>query len=64
VIVAINSNASATTLPIYIENQTVTSVTPYQTTAAGGLKPLTAVSVSGNNFTVALPAQSITTFVQ
>jgi glucuronoarabinoxylan endo-1,4-beta-xylanase len=64
VIVAINTNASATSLPVFIENQAVTSLTPYQTTASAGVTALSPVSVSGGNFTAALPAQSITTFVQ
>ena len=64
VIVAINTNTSATSLPIYIENQTVTTLTPYQTTAAGGLSQLSPVTVSSDYFTYSLPAQSITTFVQ
>jgi glucuronoarabinoxylan endo-1,4-beta-xylanase len=64
VIVAINSNTYATSLPISIANATVTSLTPYQTTAAGGLAAQSAVSVSGGSFTYTLPAQSITTFVQ
>lgn len=64
VIVVINTNASTTSLPIYIANQTVTSLTPYQTTSTGGLAALSPVSVSSDNFTASLPAQSITTFVQ
>ena len=64
VIVVINANAAAVSLPIAIQNQTVTSVTPYQTTSGGGLTALSAIGVSGNTFTTTLPAQSITTFVQ
>jgi len=64
VIVAINSNTTATPLPIVIENATVTSVTPYQTTATAGVAQLSAVSVAGDTFTATLPAESITTFVQ
>ena len=64
VIVAINANSSAISLPIAIQNQTVTSVTPYQTTSAGGMTGLSAVTVSGNAFTYTLPALSITTFVK
>jgi glucuronoarabinoxylan endo-1,4-beta-xylanase len=64
VIVAINSNTYATALPISIENATVTSLTPYQTTASGGLAAQSAVTVPGGAFTATLPAQSITTFVQ
>jgi len=64
VMVAINANSSAISLPIAIQNQTVTSVTPYQTTSAGGMTGLSAVTVSGNAFTYTLPALSITTFVK
>jgi glucuronoarabinoxylan endo-1,4-beta-xylanase len=64
VIVAINSTTSAISLPVSVENQTLTSLTPYQTTASGGLAAQSAVTVSGGSFTYTLPAQSITTFVQ
>ena len=64
VIVAINTNTYATSLPVSIENQTISSLTPYQTTASGAVAALSAVSVSSGSFTAALPAQSITTFVQ
>jgi len=64
VIVVINSNANPVALPIEVQNQTLNSVTPYQTTATGGVTALSAISVSGNAFTTTLPAQSITTFVQ
>ena len=47
-----------------LQNGTVTSMTPYQTTSAGGLAPQTAITVTGDAFTYTLPAQSITTFVQ
>jgi len=64
VIVAINSNTSASSVPFFIQNGSVTSLTPYQTTSSGGLVQGSAVAVSGYNFTYSLPAQSITTFVQ
>jgi O-glycosyl hydrolase len=64
VIVAINSNSTPASLQFAIQNQTLTSVTPYQTTSGAGLAPLTPITVSGGDFTGALPAQSITTFVQ
>ena len=64
VIVVINSNATDLSQPILMVNQSIASLTPYQTTVAGGLVQLPAVSVAGNSFTAALPAQSITTFVQ
>jgi glucuronoarabinoxylan endo-1,4-beta-xylanase len=64
VIVAINENSAAVSQPFKIDNATVTSMTLYQTSSAGGLKPQPAVSVSGGTFTYNLPAESITTFVQ
>jgi len=63
VIVAINSNSSATSLPVAITGATVTSFTPYQTTATESMAELSAIGVSGDAFTYSLPAQSITTFV-
>jgi glucuronoarabinoxylan endo-1,4-beta-xylanase len=65
-IVAINSNSTATLLPVTIQNPSpaLTSMTPWQTTSAGGLAQQNAVNVTGNNFTYTLPAESITTFVQ
>jgi glucuronoarabinoxylan endo-1,4-beta-xylanase len=64
VIVAINSNSTAEAVPIALQNQSLSSVTPYQTTSTGGLTTLSAISVTGDAFTALLPAQSITTFVQ
>ncbi|HME57893.1 MAG TPA: hypothetical protein VKF63_06110 [Terracidiphilus sp.] len=64
VIVAINSNTSSSSLQFTIQNKTVTTLTPYQTTSSGGLTALSPISVSSNSFTTSLPAQSITTFVQ
>ncbi|MFZ1085260.1 MAG: cellulose binding domain-containing protein [Terracidiphilus sp.] len=63
VIVAINSNSSATSLPVAITGATVTSFTPYQTTATESMAELSAISLSSDAFTYSLPAQSITTFV-
>jgi glucuronoarabinoxylan endo-1,4-beta-xylanase len=63
VIVAINSNGSASSVSFDITNQGLSSFTPYQTSASGGLTQLSAVTVLNNAFTYALPAQSITTFV-
>jgi glucuronoarabinoxylan endo-1,4-beta-xylanase len=64
VIVAINSTSSAVTLPIQMVNQTVTSMTPYQTTSSASVSQLSAVTVTDNEFSASLPAQSITTYVQ
>ena len=64
VIVAINSTGSAVTLPILIANQTVTSMTPYQTTSSSSVSQLSPATVANNQFSATLPAQSITTYVQ
>ena len=62
VIVAINSGGSSVNQPFSIEGETVTAVT-YQTTSSAHVAQLSNVAVSGDAFTYALPAQSITTFV-
>ncbi len=62
-IVAVNSNSSAVSFPVSLENLTVSSVTPYQTTSAGGLQQQSAVTVTNGSFTYTLPGQSIVTFV-
>jgi glucuronoarabinoxylan endo-1,4-beta-xylanase len=65
VIVAVNTATSAASQSFTIQNQTVTSLAAYQTSnAAQHMQQLSTVSVSGNNFTYTLPAQSVTTFVQ
>jgi glucuronoarabinoxylan endo-1,4-beta-xylanase len=64
VIVAINNNASSEALAFTLNNGTVTSLTPYQSTSTAGLAPESAVSVTGGQFTYTLPATSITTLVQ
>ncbi len=64
VIVAINSGTSSVSQSFTIQNATLSSMTPWQTTAASGLQQLSPVSISAGQFTDTLPAQSITTFVQ
>lgn len=64
VIVALNLGSSAVAQPFTLVNGTVTALTPYQTTSAGGLVQQSAIAVSTGQFTYTLPAQSITTFVQ
>jgi O-glycosyl hydrolase len=64
VIVAINLGTSSVSQSFTLQNGSVTSMTPYQTTAAAGLAAQPAVAVSGGQFTYTLPAQSVTTFVQ
>lgn len=63
-IVVINANTTAASLPIQINNQTITSLTPYQTTSTASVAAQTVITVTGNSFTASLPAQSITTYVQ
>lgn len=62
-IVAINSNSSASSVTFNLTGASISSFTPFQTSASNKLAELSAVSVSGNAFTYSLPAQSITTFV-
>jgi len=64
VIVVINANTTAVSLPIQVNNQTITSLTPYQTTSSASVAAQTAITVTGNSFTASVPAQSITTYVQ
>lgn len=64
VIVALNMGSSAVAQPFVLANTTISAMTPYQTTAAGGLIPQSAIPLSNGQFTYTLPAQSITTFVQ
>ncbi len=63
VIVAINSNSGASSINFSMSGATVTSVTPYQTSASNQIAQLSAVNVSNDAFTYSLPGQSITTFV-
>jgi len=63
VIVAVNSNSGTSNISFPITGATLTSVTPYQTSASLQLAELNAVSVSNDTFTYSLPGQSITTFV-
>lgn len=64
VIVAINLGTTSVTQPFMLLNSGVTAITPYQTTASGGLSQQSPVSVADGPFSYTLPAQSITTFVQ
>src|SRR6202451_23188 len=63
VIVAINAGGSSVSQLFTIQNETVSAVTPYQTTSSEQVAQLSNVSVSSDAFTYTLPAESITTFV-
>ena len=66
VIVAINANTTVRDINFTLNDAptTISSMTPYATTSAGGLTPQTAVNVTGGQFHYTMPAQSIVTFVQ
>ncbi|MCT7314875.1 hypothetical protein N5I87_02580 [Ralstonia sp. CHL-2022] len=65
VVVLVNENSTDVTLTTSINpaGRTVTSLTPYRTTATATFEQQAALGVSGNTFTVTLPAKSITTLV-
>jgi hypothetical protein len=63
VIVAVNANGGSSSIDFSMSGATLTSMTPYQTSASYQLTQLGAVGVSNNSFTYTLPGQSITTFV-
>jgi glucuronoarabinoxylan endo-1,4-beta-xylanase len=66
VIVAINTNTTVQNMSFTLSDAPtgISSMTPTQSTSAGGLATEPAVTVTAGQFTYALPAQSITTFVQ
>jgi len=64
VIVAINGNSAPVNQTVAIQSQSITSMTPYQTTSSSTVAQQSAVSVTGNQFSYTLPAQSIVTFVE
>lgn len=63
-IVAINMSSTSVDQSFTIQNQNITAMTPYLTTATATVAQQSAVSVAGNQFEYTLPAQSIVTFVQ
>ena len=64
VIIATNYNSSPVTQIFNITNApNFTSVTPYITSASQSIQAQSMLWVSGNSFTYALPANSVTTFV-
>ena len=65
VVVLVNENATDVTLTASINpaGRALTSLTPYLTNATATFAQQPAIGVSGNTFTVTLPAKSITTLV-
>ena len=65
VVVALNMGESTVNQTFPIQNASgVTSMTPIQTSSSRPLTQVSAVSVTNNTFTYALPPQSVTTFEQ
>ena len=62
-IIATNQNASNTNMTFNFSGVTVNSATPWVTSASLNLVEQTGVQVTNNTFNIALPAQSVTTFV-
>jgi len=63
VVVAINSNTSATPLAVHVAGVVPCTLTPWVTSATDNLASKTPVTVSGARFTATLDAQSVTSFV-
>ena len=63
VIVVINTNLGDVSQTFTLNGTTVTSVTPWITSASLDLAPQTAISVTGTSFTYTLSGLSITSFV-
>jgi glucuronoarabinoxylan endo-1,4-beta-xylanase len=65
VVVLVNENATDVTLTTSINpaGRALSSLTPYRTTAAASFERQPTLGVSGNVFSISLPAKSITTLV-
>jgi glucuronoarabinoxylan endo-1,4-beta-xylanase len=63
VMVAINSNTSATPVSLFIPDRAPCSVTPWVTSDADDIAPKAPIVVSDARFSATLDAQSVTTFV-
>lgn len=64
VLVMINTNSYSVSQSILVKNQSITSLTPYQTSASGRFVQQSPVTLSGNSFTAKLPAMSVTTYIR
>ena len=63
VVVAINSNTSATPISLYVSGVVPCSITPWVTSATDDLASKSAITVSNARFSATLDAQSVTSFV-
>jgi glucuronoarabinoxylan endo-1,4-beta-xylanase len=64
VIVAINMGTGSASQQFVIQNGNATTMEGYRTSSSQSMADIGASTVSGGSFTVTLPAQSVTTFVQ
>ncbi|HYQ01879.1 MAG TPA: glycoside hydrolase family 30 beta sandwich domain-containing protein [Polyangiaceae bacterium] len=63
VLVAINNNAAATPVSLYLSGAVPCSVTPWVTSATDNLASKSPLTISNARFSATLDAQSVTTFV-
>jgi glucuronoarabinoxylan endo-1,4-beta-xylanase len=63
VIVIVNSNTISVKQPVMIQNGSITSFTPYETSSTNNIATLSVIAVTNGNFSINLNAQSITTLV-
>jgi glucuronoarabinoxylan endo-1,4-beta-xylanase len=63
VVVAANTNGSATPLSLFVPGSAACSYTPWVTSASDSLAPRAAVAVASGRLGFTLPAQSVTTLV-
>jgi glucuronoarabinoxylan endo-1,4-beta-xylanase len=63
VVVAINTNTSATPISLFVSGATPCTVTPWVTSASDNLVAQSPITVTNARFSASLAAQSVTTFV-
>ena len=65
VVVLVNENTTDVTITSSINpaGRSLTSLTPYRTTATASFEKQSPIGVSANTFSISLPAKSITTLV-
>ena len=63
VVVAINTNTSATNLPLYVSGSAPCKLTPWETSASKNLVQDSDVTVANSRVSLTLTAQSVTTYV-
>lgn len=64
VIVAINTGRNDVIQPFTVQNQAITQLTAYRTSAAENIEPLGTVALVAGGFSYTLPGLSVTTFVE